>query len=43
MEKEIKLLEKELVELNKFEETFSDADVVTFSQTCSPFLTVICC
>ncbi len=43
MEKEIKLIEKEMEEINKFDSSASLEDVVSFSTYCGGFLTVICC
>lgn len=43
MEKEIKLIEKEMQEINKFEELVEYEDILTFSESCGGTLTLICC
>lgn len=43
MEKEISMIEKELLEIKYFDTTLNQEDVVSFSEYCSAFLTIICC
>lgn len=43
MEKEIKLLEEEIREINKFDEIQMEMDIQSLSRTCSPIFTIICC
>ncbi len=43
MKQEMKMIEEELKEINKFEDLEQQEDVLTFSESCGGFLTVICC
>lgn len=43
MEKEIKMLEEELREINKFEDALVDAEFITLSESCGGMWTLICC
>lgn len=40
---EIQMIEEELKEINKFEEVSKSEDVLTFSESCGGYLTIICC
>ncbi len=43
MEKEIKMLEDEIREIDKFEKNDEDLETVTFSHICGANLTIFCC
>lgn len=43
MEKEIRLIEEEVKELNRYEVESRYEDVLTFSESCGGHLTLICC
>ena len=43
MEKEIKMIEDEIREIDKFEKSDVESDIITFSYDCSSYLTIICC
>lgn len=43
MEKEIKMLEEELREINRFENNLEDAEIISFSESCGGMWTLICC
>ena len=43
MEKEIKMIENELKEIDKFESNDEENDVQSFSNICGSFFTIICC
>lgn len=43
MEKNIEIIEKEIQEINKYENLVDHEDVLTFSEYCSANLTIFCC
>lgn len=43
MEKEMKIIEEELKEIRQFEQGAEVADVLSFSESCGGYLTIICC
>ena len=43
MEKEVKILEEEFQEINKFDANLQEEEAVTFSSYCGGHLTIICC
>ena len=43
MEKEIRMLEDELREIDKFEANEDENDPTTFSNVCGSFFSIICC
>ncbi len=43
MEKEIRMIEEEIKELNKFENIDGSEQIISFSESCGAHLTLICC
>lgn len=43
MQKEFDMIEKEIQEINCFDNCFDQEDVVSFSELCGAYLTILCC